>query len=228
MNQKNFIPGKEADLLSFTANIATKVEANPPDFGVALDTATDYKNTQTAFAAAYALTLDPSTRNSPNIATKNAAKKTLIAATRSLVKQIQAWPGITDAKREELQITIPDTEPTPIGPPAEMPVLRIAAVRGRTLDIELRNTENKRPKPAGVKAANLFTWVGDNPPGDLKQWQFEGGTTKSDPTFTFPESVAPGTPVWVTALWINPTLQPGPACAPVKVHTNYDGLSQAA
>ena len=39
----------------------------------------------------------------------------------------------------------------------------------------------------------------------------------------FPESVAPGTQVWLTAVWFNERKQMGPACAPVGAQINFGG-----
>ena len=148
--------------------------------------------------------------------------------TRRLVRLVQASPQIDDEKRVALGITVPDADPTPIGPPTAMPVLRIKSVSGRLFDLEVLNADGKRRKPAGVRGAWLYAHVGENPPTNLTAWQFKGGSTKYNPQVAFDESVAAGTVVYLTALWVNPKDQPGPACAPVKSHVNFAGLNQAA
>jgi hypothetical protein len=225
----NFIPSREADLLSWSNNLATKLIAAPTDYGIDAAAATAFGGVQGAFASAYATAIDPDTRTPSAIAIKNTAKKNLIAAVRPLVQTLQASPVMTDGKRELLQIPIRDNDPTPIGPPEVMPVLRVAAVNGRVLDLELRRQDGEtKQKPAGVRAAWLYSFVGDTPPVDLNDWHFRGGTTKSNPKLDFPITATPGTVVWVTALWVNPTDQPGPACAPVNARISYQGLSEAA
>lgn len=224
----NYLPTREADLLGWSNNFATKLVGGPADYGITQADATNYQALQTAFAMTYAAATNPNTRNKPSIAAKNTAKQSMIEATRSLVQIIQYGPEITNMKREELDIPIRDNEPTPIGLPTEMPRLSVTRVTGAVLELEILNQENQRRKPAGVRTAWIYTYVGPAPSPDLKLWRFEGGSTRSNPTIEFPESVTAGTEVWITALWVNPTDQPGPACAPVKAHINFDGLNQAA
>ncbi len=224
----DYVPTREGELLAWTSNLATKLVADPPGYGLDVQAAADYQAVQQAFAAAYALATDPATRTPVNIEDKTEEKQALIAATRPLVQTLQNWSGMTNGKRKDLGIPVRDNEPTPIGIPTEMPVLRVTEVSQRVLDLELLNQENEKRKPNGVRSAWLYTHVGADPSPDLTQWKFEGESTRSNPQIVFPESVAPGTEVWVTALWVNPTGKPGPACAPVKSYTGHDGLSQAA
>lgn len=224
----NYLPTTESALSAFCANLSSKLSDAPTDYGQTVESAAAYAAVYDTFAAAYAIATDPDTRTSPAVQTKNTAKRALIAATRPLVQTLQNWPGMTNSKREQLEIPLRDTEPTPIPMPGEMPRLEVMSVAGRLFEIQLMDEKGDKRWPAGVRAANLFSHVGPNPPGDLTQWKFEGGVTRLNPQVIVPESVAPGTEVYFTALWVNPRLQPGPACAPVMDYTNHSGLSQAA
>lgn len=226
---QSYIPTREADLLSWSQNLYDKLTATPADYGLTAEQVVPFAAAQEAFKAAYAAAIDPATRTTPIIADKNTKKKAMIEDARLLVSVLQGWPEMTDQKRETLEIPVRDYDPTPIGPPTEMPVLRIAAVNGPVLDLELRQEdgENKR-KPDGVRGVWIYTHVGDNPPAELTAWQFRGGSTKSNPQVVFDETVAPGTRVWVTAQWVSPTDRPGPACAPQQTRISYQGLSEAA
>lgn len=233
MPQTNYIPTREPELVPWVNNLNEKLADEPGDYGQTADSIAPFVAAHGAFVAAYAKANDPSTRTSANIADKNTKKKAMLDAVRPLVQTIQNWPGMTNQKRDLLEIPVRDQDPTPIGPPEEMPILRVARVTGRVLDLEVRsvtpngNKETRR-KPVGVRAVWLRTHVGENPPAVLDQWQFRGGSTKSNPQIVFGPEVAPGTPVWVTAQWVNPTDVPGPACAPVKAHISFQGLSEAA
>lgn len=224
----NYLPTREADLLAWSTNLSQQLAAGPEGYGLTIEEAAAYAAVQSAFAAAMGLVSDPLTRNTPAIADKNDKKQALIAATRPLVQTLQAWPEMTNAKRETLEIPVRDYDPTPVGPPEQMPVLRVTAVRGRVLDLQLLDQDNKKQKPAGVRSAWLYSHTGMNPPTNLQAWRFEGGSTKSNPQLVIPDDVAVGTEVWVTAQWVSPTDKPGPACAPVKTHINYVGLNEAA
>ncbi|MEM6769645.1 MAG: hypothetical protein AAF597_03580, partial [Bacteroidota bacterium] len=119
------------------------------------------------------------------------------------------------------------------GPPEVMPKISVTSA-GRILNVEVRTQDDKKRKPAGVRGVVLYSFVGapgsseSTLPTELRQWQYEGASTKSNPQIVLPPEVAAGTPVWVTAAWMNPTDQPGPACAPTKTHVSFQGLSEAA
>lgn len=224
----SYIPAKEAALLAFTSNLEAKLTAAPTDYGQTIESAAAYAAVQGAFATAYAVANDPATRTPLAIEDKDTKKKTMVEATRKLVQTLQNWPAMTDVKRTDLGIPLRDNEPTPIPPPKVMPRLEVMSVTGRLFELQLQDDKGEKRWPAGVKGANLFSHVGPNPPSDLTQWKFEGGVTRLNPQVVVPDTVAPSTEVWFTALWVNPKLQPGPACAPVQDYTNHSGLSQAA
>ncbi|MEM9415894.1 MAG: hypothetical protein AAGA29_10520 [Planctomycetota bacterium] len=226
---KNFIPTRESVLVTWTKSFEQTIAKQPTDFGLTVEQATAYTTAQAAFAAAYQTANEPMTRSPGNIEIKNTAKDALIALTRELVKIIQAYPGTTNDMRRELGVTVPDLDPTPVPPPSETPTIDVLSVDGWTLNVRLHNGESsRRGKPVGVKGATVFSYVGDQPPMSVDDWKFEGNTTKTDTKVVFPTTVAPGTKVWLTAFWFNPTAQSGPAATPVSRYINYDGMSQAA
>ncbi len=223
----NYLPRREAPLIDFMQEFIAVVSPAPENYGLDLTQAQAMIEAVDAFAAAYAVANNNTTRTPVAIQEKNAAKKQAIRVTRQTVGICQAWPEMTNAKRTALKISLRDEEPTPIGPPEEMPVLSVRAT-GQVLDLTLRSPTGERQKPEGVRAAFVYTFVGESPVGDLTRWEFRGGTTRSDPQIVMDSSVTPGTKVWVTAQWVNPRDVPGPACAPVATHVGFEGLNQAA
>ena len=224
-----YLPTREAQLLSFSQNMSVKLVADPSGFGLIEKDATDYQAAQSAFAAAYALLQDPETRNTPNVADKNTKKQALIESTRSLVKIMQAWPGMTNMKRQELQITVPDVEPSPVPVPTTMPRITILSTLGRTVQFKVNDVdETRRGKPPEVASAFIYRWIGADPPSDLQQWHFEGASTQVLQSLTVPADTAAGSPIAITALWVNRKMQPGPACTPVILNIPGGGVSMAA
>jgi hypothetical protein len=144
------------------------------------------------------------------------------------VKVIQAWPEMTDTKRAQLGITVPDRTSTPVPVPETSPRLEVIAVMGRQIKLKLRPSEGGgRAKPDGVTGANLFYTVGEDYSQDIETWQFKGGQSKTTVTLNIPDSVPGGSKVWLTAQWFNRKAQTGPACPPVETRI-AGGLSQAA
>lgn len=229
MVRESYVPSREAELLGWAGNLHARLMAAPGDYGVVVEQLGPFDVAYTAFAAAYAVTSNPATKTKPTVADKNTKKAEMIRQARLLVSTLQGWPSMTDAKRDELRIPVRDHQPTPIGPPTEMPVLRIAAMHGSVMDLEVRREDGEtKRKPAGVSGVWIYTFIGETPPTTLTAWQFRGGSTKHNPQIVFEPEVQPGTKVWVTALWVSPTKQPGPACAPLQSRINYQGLTEAA
>ena len=229
MPASTFLPQREGPLSAWATNLALKLVADPTGFGLVEKDATDFQVLQQAFTAALALLEDPTQRTSPNVADKNDKKKAMVESARELVKRIQAWPGITNPKREELQITVPDVDPTPVPVPSTMPRITILSTLGRVVHFKVNDVdETRRGKPPEVASAFIYRWIGDNPPSDLSAWHFVGASTTAKQTLTVPADTPAGSQLAITALWVNRKMQPGPACQPVILNVAGGGVSKAA
>ncbi len=225
----DYLPKRESGLLTWAENFVQLVGAGATEYGLTDLQSDAYGEAQTAFATAYAAANHPSTRTPQAIEAKNVAKRALIALSRDLVKICQAAPVMTDEKRVALGITVPDVEPTPVPVPDQSPQLDVMAVNGRRVSLRLRDSETgERKKPVGVAGAAVLSYVGETIPADIRDWTFEGNTTRANVDVVFAESVPMGVKVWLTAYWFNRRAQSGPACAPVSTHVGFGGLSQAA
>ena len=228
MPNGDYLPAAQGPLLSWSQNLYYKLTAAPADFGATPEEVAPFATAQEAFKAAMATTNNPSTRTGPATQEKNLKKKAMIETIRPLVAAIQASPVMTDTKRDELQIPIRDDQPTPVPVPAEMPVLNVTSVSGRLINLQLLNKDMEKRRPTGAKQVYLYWFAGPNPSENLQAWRFEGSSTLLNPQIVVNEDVVPGTKIWLTAQWVNPTGRTGPACAPVESYTNHSGLSAAA
>jgi hypothetical protein len=52
-------------------------------------------------------------------------------------------------------------------------------------------------------------------------WRFECSTSRTTFQVQFDAGAAPGTTVWLTALWLNRRGEPGPACAPIAARVPF-------
>jgi hypothetical protein len=86
----------------------------------------------------------------------------------------------------------------------------------------------RRGKPAGVQGARLYTHVGPAAPVEIRDWNFEGQTTRVTADVEFPLTTPPGTVVWITAQWYNPRGETGPGCPPVSTTIVGGAMRQAA
>jgi hypothetical protein len=224
---KSFLPDKDAALLAWSLNFSSKISATPVLFGLTSALATSYALLHTGYADALGACA-PGERSKTLVSQKNAARASLKASARLLAKLVEGTATVTDAQKIELGLTVRQ-QPTPIPPPAVAPALDVVSVLGRTVKIRLHDATDaaRRGKPAGVDGATVLSYVGTTAPADLGAWKFEGNTARTTVDVAFPNSVAPGAQVWLTAMWFNERKQAGPNCAPVGTNVQFGGSMAA-
>lgn len=221
-----FLPDKDAALLAWGTNFSTLITATPTTYGLVAGQATSFAALLTSYSTALTA-CNPGVRNKAAVLTKNTARAALKTSARLLARIVEGQATVTNAQKATLGLNVRAT-PTPIPPPAFAPQIDIVSVVGRTVKIRMHNTETspKRGKPAGVKGAAVFSFVGATPPAELSGYKFEGNTTVTVVDIVFPDSVAAGATVWIIAMWFNERAQNGPAATPVNAVIQY-GLSMA-
>src|SRR5688572_21699552 len=116
MPDLTFPPRKDADLLAWSENFDTKINASAVTYGLTAIQASAYSVLHTDFSNKYALAINENTNSKANIGNKNSAKEALlfgVGGAWELVNIIQANPAMNDDLRRELQLRIPDRENTP-------------------------------------------------------------------------------------------------------------------
>jgi hypothetical protein len=228
MPNADYMPGTDAGLEAFTAQLSEKITATPTAFGLTAGIATILATKQVAFADALAASTDPATRGNQTVRLKEIAKRDLISYTRQVVNQIQGTMTVTDAQRGFLGLPVRDQIITPIQPPTETPVVEIDKIVGTMVSVKVRTVgSERRGKPDGVAGINIYTHVGATPPGDINAWKFEGDATRTDFDIAFDPTLAPGTQVWISVCYKNPRFQTGPMSTPVGLNVG-GGVSQSA
>ena len=142
---------------------------------------------------------------------------------------IQASATVSDVQKVALDITIRRL-PTPQPAPGTKPVVSIVSVMGRTVQLRLRDaaSPHRIGRPPGVSGATILSFVGAAAPASLGQWKFEGNITKTVVNVVFPDTIAPGSLVWITAFWSNRKDQSGPPSDPISAYLQYGTVSMAA
>lgn len=225
---KDYLPQSNTGLLNFSVVFRKGLEEMGESLGVSQALREEYGAVQGAYAAALARTQGPDTRGPMATSRKDEAKAALADLSRRLGRSVDGYCATTDEQRRLLGLTVRGGKGAAIGRPTTMPVLDVVAVRGQVVEVALRDADTTLPRPKGVRSAWLYSFVGDVPPGDVKDWKFEGGATRSRAEVVFPGEVRPGSVVWVVARWVNTKDEPGPACGPVRTRINYMGLNEAA
>lgn len=219
----DYIPRKDQNLLAWADNFSTLITSAPTTYGLTAANATALAGLVSTYSTALEASTNPSTRGGSTVLAKDQARVNMVSYCRQLARAVQGTLTVTNQQRYDLGLTVRITEPSPIPPPGATPGLDVVSVSGNTVRIRLHDTTSptRRGRPFGVDGAAVFSFVGAVPPGDVDGWKFEGNTTRTTVTVTFPSDVAPGAKVWLTAFWFNPRAQSGPACAPVG--TNLPG-----
>lgn len=228
MASTSFLPDRDSALLAWSLNFQTLIVATPTLFGLTAQLATSYSAYHSAFATDLAA-CDPSTRSRSAVVAKNEAKEDLKANAKLMVNLVNGTASVTNAQKVSLGIP-PRMRPMPIPQPSEAPNLDVVSVNGWTVKLKLHDSTSgsKRGKPLGVNGASIFSYVGETPPSDLSLYKFEGSLGKTKFDVVFPNTVAAGTQVWITAFWFNGRQQSGPACTPVGAFIQYGAISKAA
>lgn len=226
MSTTDFLPSREAQLVTWTTNFASLLVANNVLYGVPLGEANAYKTLSDDFIAAYNVAQNNQTRSPANIIAKNQKKALMIESARALSRQIQGTQSVTAQMKSDLGLNPRTNVPTPIPAPSEMPEIDILSVTGRVVKARLHGeTIDHRRKPDGCTAAYIWTFVGETPADDLSSWAFWGQSTKTMFQVDFDSSVEPGSKVWLAAAWINAKGQLGPVCDPVSTYTQFGGVT---
>lgn len=226
----SYLPLTDGGLLNWSANFSAQLAGmDPTKVGITVEQAAAYAALQTDYATKYAAAINPETRGSATVLAKNDARKLLIPESRKLAMAANNYPGTTDQRRHDLGLTIRETDPSPVPVPSTMPRITFLPSNGLTVQFKVNDVdETKRGRPPEAAAALIYTFVGETAPTDIRQWQFQGPTTKVVNTVTFPEGTPAGSTTWYTALWVNRKMQPGPASQPVSINIAGGGVSQKA
>ena len=208
---KSFLPSTDAGLLAFSLNFSTLITAAPVDYGLTAPDATTITAKHAAYSAAYAAAVNPDTRTSVTIATKDAAKADLAVCIRGFAAMIKADTGVLDAKKLGLGLLLGGDGRTPVPAPLTFPMLAIPASGPLTHTIRFADstTPDKRSKPEGVVALQLFCEVGSAAPTDPLECRFQRVVTKQPYQMQFGSADA-GKTAFYYARWQTRTGLTGP------------------
>lgn len=175
-----YIPNKDADFANWLLNFSTLLTAAPATYGLTAPDAVAVAAEQTAFAAAYSAAIDPSTRTPVTVAAKDSAKASALAVVRPFAVNISLNPGVLDADKTAIGVTVRSLVPTPIPAPVDAPVLAIGAWTPGVLKggYSVDGVVGKS-KPFGVIGVELWASVGVAHVGDPAACTFRGTVTKS-------------------------------------------------
>ena len=220
---KGFLPNGDGELLSWSRVFRDKILASGGSMGIPLERAERYAALHDAFAAAMEVIGDPARRTIISTSEKNQARTTLKTDARLLARVIDGQATVTAADKIGLGLTVRQ-QAQRAAPLEEAPLVVVMGVRNHTVSLQLQNAVSSRGRPREAVGATVFYCVSDETPwpGD---WQYCGNFGRTNINITFPETLAPGTKVWITAEWMNSRLEPGPRAAGVSTNLQGGGVA---
>jgi hypothetical protein len=215
---RNFYFGRGADVVAGSANFAARIAEDYAAYGLSQAQAESYAVLDAALQEAFARATDPSTRTSVAVATKTRALREMRADAVRLAACVYADAAVTDAQLLGLGLSPRPVRRRRVGPPTAAPTIVVGLCRGRVVDVRLRPSDaGRRGLEFGARGAYLYTFVGDAPPADSRDWRFARLTTRAITHIEFGNDVPSGATGWLSARWVNARGQTGPAGAPAPV-----------
>ena len=170
---RNFYTGTEAELASGSTNVVAIVSPSPEDFGLTPSQIASYSSLAESFNAALSLSVTPSTRTPVRDRPEAESEAT---AQDGVGDAGEAHCRYADGERCELTSLHMNVHPTPTRRhvPAAAPVVRVISVVGRVVTLRVRDSASQmRGLPFGASGANLYSFVGNSPPEDPREYHFE-------------------------------------------------------
>lgn len=186
-----YIPTADAAVDAWSQNFSTKITAAPTTYGLVAGDATTIAAVVLAFHNAYLIAgvsgtppktpLNPSLRTPVSIAAKDTARDAMLVVLRLYAITIRNNPGVADADKTALGLTIVKTIPTPIPAPVTFPLLDIVAATPGQVTFSARDsgTPSVKAKPFGAIQLQAFVVYSETTPPAPGLSNYIGDFTKS-------------------------------------------------
>jgi hypothetical protein len=199
-----YIPNKDADFANWSANFSTLITASPGTYGLVAGDATAIAASQAAWAAAYALAVNPSTRTPTTVAAKGTAKINLLAIDRPYAQTIANNAGVTSGNKIALGLNPKTSTPAQITAPTTAPVLSLVSAPPLQHIVRYRDetaSPTVKSKPYGVVQIQIFATASATVITDPNALLYKGVSTKS-PFLVSWDSADKGKQAYYAARWI--------------------------
>ena len=207
--RKDYIPRKDSDLVSWSANFCLQISTNALVWGITPKEVADLQAANAAFAE-FQKQADSPTKNAIIVMKKNDARKNLVSIIRTLVGFRLRNPIISDAERIAMGLHVRDTKPTAINVPKLCPGVIIRVVGFRRLKVFFYNLETKgKGKPYGTIGAVIVYAVLDAPPAGIDALIRNVLATRTPHILEFTEEER-GKTVYIAVCWQNGKGKKGP------------------
>jgi len=205
------IPPADADFNNWVNPFSAYVGLHHATLGVDTSAITLMGMALAAWTPAYAAIQNPDTTTPPAIRSKNEARAALETILRPLIRQIQAYPAVTDDMRTSMGLHIRDTTHTPAPVPATAPLAKVDTSRRLSHIIDFRDAAapQRRARPAGVHGCEIWSKVGGPAPASISDLAYVA-TDTATPYLVEYDIAQGGQTVFYWLRWVNRRGDHGP------------------
>lgn len=210
----DYIPAADPSFHVWQANFHSYLSSNFAALGLVIGDVTPITGAKATWELAFADHAAAQAAAQSATAAKNGARASYVALIRPLVNRLQASPDVDEAEKAALGITVGDTKPTPTGPPASRPVVRVECGQRlqHTIHFSDEATPTKKAKPPGVLGAEIWVAIvpiGQPTPTDPEDFSFVALDTATPYTLDF-DGPDGGKNAHYILRWVNSTGEKGP------------------
>lgn len=178
----DYIPSKDAEFNTFQDDFMTIVQPKLNAWNIPAAAFTVLQNEQITWNTAYGVAKNVNNRSRSDVLAKDTARESYEKELREFVQEHLAHNSdVSNTNRKKLGITVRDTERTRVQVPSNSPRISIDKIENMRHTLLITNPKNpkSRSKPKGVRAVQIFRFIGDEPPNDTKQYRFTGNATRA-------------------------------------------------
>jgi hypothetical protein len=206
----DYVPKKDSVFSIWVKMLLAYVQSHLKVFNIQDGVFQPLLDLHTKFEDAYAKSLDPN-KGVVDTAEKNRSREVFEKALRSFIKAFLLYsPFVSDKDRDEMQLPVHDTTPTPTPPPTTFPQYSIDTSIPSRLYVHFWDEESKRRgKPKGVHGAEVRWEMREEAPAKAEDLSASDFATRSPRAFSFTGDQQ-GRRVYFCLRWENNRGEKGP------------------
>lgn len=209
--KSDYIPRSDADFDVWQENIVTKLKNDKNKFALSNESDAELTTLQTEWQTRNSAHLNAKAAAAAASAAKDEIRDQFENALRRQVQTTQNTPGVTNADRAQLQITIRDTQPTAPAEPQTRPVAQVNTSQRlrHKLSVTDELTPTSRSKPQDASYYEVWVKVGGNAPVGASELRFLDTSTTSSFVAEYDGEDAGKTAHYMLR-WVNSRKEKGP------------------
>jgi hypothetical protein len=198
-----YIPRADTDFNAWIAGLAAYANAHQAELNVSPGELDALNDSLAAWQAAFPASIAAQAAAAAAVEKKNSDRARAEAEARRFAAAMQARPGVTDAMRAAMGITVRDKIRTAPAAPLTSPIATVDTSKRLRHMIDFRDsaTPTQKARPAGCHGCEIWMKVGD-PPADPRELKYLATDTNTPYLVEF-EGVDAGKTAHYMLRWVN-------------------------